>query len=50
MLQSLLPPSLRQSHARFYDPILARFTSPDTLDPNLPGVGTTDMRMPEIIR
>jgi len=27
-------------NARFYDPLLARFLSPDTLDPHLPGVGT----------
>ncbi len=27
-------------NARYYDPLLARFVSPDTLDPWLPGVGT----------
>ncbi|WP_445504878.1 RHS repeat-associated core domain-containing protein [Microvirga sp. G4-2] len=27
-------------NARYYDPVLARFISPDSLDPILPGVGT----------
>ena len=27
-------------NARYYDPVLGRFLSPDTLDPTLPGVGT----------
>jgi RHS repeat-associated protein len=27
-------------HARYYDPVIGRFLSPDTLDPIEPGVGT----------
>jgi RHS repeat-associated protein len=27
-------------NARYYDPIIGRFISPDTLDPTIPGVGT----------
>jgi len=27
-------------NARYYDPVLGRFISPDSLDPTLPGVGT----------
>ncbi|HEV2563897.1 MAG TPA: RHS repeat-associated core domain-containing protein, partial [Microvirga sp.] len=27
-------------NARYYDPALGRFLSPDSLDPTLPGVGT----------
>ncbi|WP_158596251.1 toxin TcdB middle/N-terminal domain-containing protein [Oleomonas cavernae] len=27
-------------HARYYDPVIGRFVSPDTLDPTIPGVGT----------
>ena len=27
-------------HARYYDPVIGRFLSPDTLDPTEPGVGT----------
>jgi len=31
---------LMDLNARYYDPVLARFISPDSLDPILPGVGT----------
>jgi RHS repeat-associated protein len=31
---------LQYLHARYYDPELGRFLSPDTWDPTLPGVGT----------
>ncbi|PZF75504.1 hypothetical protein DK847_18495 [Aestuariivirga litoralis] len=31
---------LQYLHARYYDPLLARFLTPDTWDPDLPGVDT----------
>ena len=31
---------LQYLHARYYDPVLGRFLTPDDWDPNLPGVGT----------